>query len=1360
MRIKSLFLLLLVAFEMNAANIDVTTSDLSTKYADAQDGDVLVLSEGTYTGTLNFPSGKTITLKAADDANVQFGCTFSGNNNSLTDGGIVLDGLKINPSNNYFINLNNYGDITKIEVRNCEVSGIGRCFLRTSNEGKSINELLFANSIIHDCGANGWNFLYPKHTVRQLTVTNNTLYNYTGGESFFAPNSTNQSNVFTLIFCNNTIYRWSKGNGYALCKSEGKYSGESVYVFKDNIVYKGGTDNVTPKLIQATGGTLTAQNNLVVDYGTYDMSNPVSSTISDLTLAGLGMAELSFPNPDGGDFTIVSTSPMATASTTGGIIGDPRWLKAVTQAVTLTVVASPAAGGVVTPANAVFNAGDEATVTATPNYGYRFGEWQDGSGNTLSTENPYTFAINADMQVTAVFNAIDTYTLTINKDGDGSKWGAVRLQPEPVNGVYETGTEVTVSVVPNSVTNFLYWENSSAELQRSVTMDGNKELTATFDVVPFIVAWDFAQSEPRGNRVADYAFTTDNTGSLNIYNGDGSSTQWGGSTRTFGGKERNCIRRYTDYVNMNNPRSYVARFNASGYTNVRIHSLAAADNDCVHSVQKLQWSADGENYTDLATLNMTKNEWLTFDAVLPENQTNVYIRWIGDTSSPLLGEVTSGTEGFYLADIVIYADQQSGEDHDAPLLLSSSPAEGSTSASARGNVVLSFNERVKAGEGSITLNGQALTPVYGNKTVTLAYKGLSYNTAYTLHIPAGSIKDMSDNAFAGADITFTTMNRPQPTKRVYDAVVAKDGTGDYTTVQAAIDAAPENRIAPWLIFVKNGEYEELVVIPKNKPFIHLIGQDREKTIISYWINNGGSNDIGWEYSTNNPASQTYGKQSVVQVNPTDFYTENISFIDSYGVKMQAGPMGLAMSSRADRQAFNNCSFRSFQDTWYTDVPNATDRQYVNNCLIEGAVDFYYGGGNNYVENSTFRMAREGTVIVAPSHRDGTEWGYVMVNNTIDGCGGANKLGRAWQNKPLTVWINTTLKTTIAPEGWSEWHIAPKLFAEYNTMDVNGDPVDLNNRRTTYTVDPDKLEPGESNPVTRKALLTADEAAVYTYEAVTAGDDDWNPRKFFEPVDAPAELAFAGNTLSWQASNYAICYVVIDDAEKVVGFTTECTFDVDGASSAYSVKAVNEYGSLSAATTVNTGTARNVTISEVGYATFYNDYSVTIPAALKAYWGEMVNENTKVRLTEITDGVIPAATAVVLKGDAGNYVLHATGTTGSEYNSNVLRGVTTDTPVSSLSLGDGQIYVLGKTTENKAAFCKFTGETLGNHRAFIFMPNASSHELAICFNDDTTGIGLSSSKTTSNWHYFNLNGQRVAHPTKGLYIVNGKKLIIK
>ncbi|MBQ1827571.1 MAG: hypothetical protein II115_00035, partial [Prevotella sp.] len=336
------------------------------------------------------------------------------------------------------------------------------------------------------------------------------------------------------------------------------------------------------------------------------------------------------------------------------------------------------------------------------------------------------------------------------------------------------------------------------------------------------------------------------------------------------------------------------------------------------------------------------------------------------------------------------------------------------------------------------------------------------------------------------------------------------------------------------------------------------------TVICYWINNGGANDIGWEYSTNNPNSKTYGKQGVVQVNSTDFYTENISYIDSYGVERQAGPMGLAMSSRNDRQAFNNCQFRSYQDTWYTDVRNSSARQYVNNCLIEGAVDFYYGAGDNYVENSTFRLAREGSVIVAPCHQAGTKWGYVMVNNVIDGKDGANKLGRAWQNQPMAVWINTTLKTTIAPEGWSEWHIAPKLFAEYNTMDADGQSVDLNNRRTTYKVDDDKLAPGETSPVTRQAILSAEEAARYTYEAVTSGNDDWNPRKFFEPVEAPVEVVYANGKLTWKAVPYAICYLVMDAEGNVVGMTKDAAYAIAEAGT-YTLRSVNEYGSLGEST---------------------------------------------------------------------------------------------------------------------------------------------------------------------------------------------------
>ena len=820
--------------------------------------------------------------------------------------------------------------------------------------------------------------------------------------------------------------------------------------------------------------------------------------------------------------------------------------------------------------------GTSVSFTAKNLSGYQIKEWQDDGGTTLATTPTYTTTISGNTSITAVFGTIETYTLTVNKVGDGAKWGEVVLSPEPINGKYDAGTEVTLTVIPNNVTNFLTWEDNSASLSRVVTVNGDTEVTATFDVIPFIVAWDFnnEKNSSRGNRPADYAFSTDNTGVMLFYQGPNcASTNWGGGKAAFGGKELWAARRYTDWSKSEQiPRAFVASFSVKDYDKIKIHSLVAANNSCVRQRQLLQISTTSstEGFSTLKTLTLTENpssEWLNFDYELDTKNMDgmVYIRWIEDETSDFFdGGNHSSTEGFYLADVIIFADQTAEDDTEAPQLVSSSPTEGSTSASARGNIVLSFNERVKAGTGSVTLNGEELTGSFGSKSVTYAYHGLSYGQQYTLSIGADAITDLSGNAFPARDITFTVMERPQPIAKVFDAVVAQDGTGNYKTVQEAIDAAPTGRIAPWLIFVKNGTYEELVTIPENKPFIHLIGQDKEKTVICYWINNGGTNDIGWEYSTNNPNSKTYGKQGVVQVNSTDFYTENISYIDSYGVERQAGPMGLAMSSRNDRQAFNNCQFRSYQDTWYTDVRNSSARQYVNNCLIEGAVDFYYGAGDNFVENSTFRLAREGSVIVAPSHKAGTKWGYVMVNNVIDGKGGANKLGRAWQNQPMAVWINTTLKTTIAPEGWSEWHIAPKLFAEYNTMDADGQPVDLNNRRTTYKVDDDKLAPGESSPVTRQAILSAEEAAKYTYEAVIFGNDDWNPRKFFEPVEAPAEVVYANGKLTWKAVPYAICYLVIDAEGNVVGMTKDDEYAIAEAGT-YTLRSVNEYGSLGEST---------------------------------------------------------------------------------------------------------------------------------------------------------------------------------------------------
>lgn len=1209
MKLKALLLFLFVPLICSATDINVDPSTFKATYEGAKDGDVLLMEEGTYTGDINLPDGKTVTLKAAEGAEVVFGVKFRGSDASVTGGGIIMEGLVIKPNDSYFMDLT-YGDIKTITLRNCDLSAINRCFLRTNNEGHVIDKIEMDRCIIHDCGDGGYNFIYPKHGVREVSVTNSTLYNYKGGESFFSPNSMNVDIDMLFTFSNNTVYKWSKASKYAICNTGNKVGLFSEYTFRNNIIYKAGVDGQTPNILNTTGGYLLAEKNLIADYGTYNQASAADTEISDYTLADFGLTNIPFPDPENGDFSITSESPMATAATDGGPIGDPRWLKNLTNAVHMNVTNSPENAGTVTPAKADYEAGSEVTITATPNYGFRFKQWQDKDGQILSTENPYTFNIEKDMDITAVYSSVETYTLNINKSGDGAKWGNVSLTPEPVDGKYESGTSVTMKVVPNSVTSFLYWNDGSSDAQKTVVMNGDKTFTATFDVVPFIVGWDFSVSEPRGNRPGDYSFTTDNTGNLQLYEGDGKTTNWGASTRTFGGIERNCIRRYTERADMDNPRYLVAKFVVDGYKNIKVHSLAALDNACVHKIQKMQYSTDGVNYTDLSSIDMgsgtESSQWMVLEGTLPEGLSGqVYVRWIGDTESGLAGEPSdSDTEGFYLADIVVYADNEQKDDHEAPKLVATSPEAGSDVASASGNVVLHFNEKVKAGSGDVTINGKAMTPVFGSKTATYAYADMGYGTECEVVVPKGALTDLNGNAFEGTTFKFTTMQRPQPEKKVFDAVVAADGSGDFTSVQEAIDAAPDNSSVPYLIFVENGEYDELVLIPESKPFIHLIGQDKEKTVIKHTINNGGNSDVGYEWSTNNPQSDNYGYSSVVEVNASDFYTENITFYNSWGVDNQSGPMGLAMYSRNDRMTFYNCKFRSYQDTWQTSSRNMADRHYVKDCWIEGAVDYFYGGGDVLLEGCTLYNVRSGSVIVAPCHKEGTKFGYVFSNCTIDGNELANDnktaLGRPWHNAPKTVWLNTTMKIGIKPEGWNNMGAIPALFAEYNSMDADGNPVDLSNRRTEYEyTDGDT---GQKVTGTCKATLTDEEAAAYTYEAITRGTDGWNPRKLMEAVSAPANMRYdaASSTLSWDESAYAICYVVTDADDKVVSISTDTSFKpAEGTCGKFTVKAVNEYGSLSEGTTYETTTGINGAGSETTVKEdIYNTSGMKLGSAVK------------------------------------------------------------------------------------------------------------------------------------------------------------------
>lgn len=826
---------------------------------------------------------------------------------------------------------------------------------------------------------------------------------------------------------------------------------------------------------------------------------------------------------------------------------------------TLTAAVSPEAAGSVdvSPKAEQYEEGTSITATLTENFGYHLDYWSDADGNVLSKDNPYTFEISGNTELTAVCTQNNVYALNLTLEG-GANTNLVEFAPEGnlVDGIhyYEEGTDVVLTAIDNRILTFTNWEDNTTSAVREVTMDGEKNCTANFSCADFIVGWDLYNDQPSSERAADYKDESDNAGLLSLRNASGSTTSW--LTRGITNGQENGKYAARIWKALSARWYFEISFSSVGYTNL-VLSAALGSNYNTYSVFNAEYSIDGENYTAFGTYNIPDDGWDEEEFSLPEEasgQERVYIRFMPDYTSDLVG-ATSDYDGTAIAEIFVLADKDASNDSIAPTLVSSLPENGSTGASATGSVILTFDEKIKAGTGDATLDGNVIEPIISGKCAVYKYSGLSYATEYALSVPAGAITDRNGNAFEGTTVTFTTMERTQPDAALYDVIVAQDGSGDYTSLQDAIDNAPTSRVKPWLIFVKNGEYEEHIDIPATKPFMHIIGQNRDKTIIKDDLLCGGDNAV----------STTEGATVVVHSN--DCFFENITLENSYGHEKQAGPQALALNTLGDRTIFNKVAMLSYQDTWITPSTSAY-RAYVKNSLIEGAVDFIYNSGDIYLEGDTLLINRSsGGYIVAPSHKTDVAWGYVFNNCVITAPGVPSEtsvwLGRPWHNYPKTVYLNTRAEVTIPATGWyPTMGGLPVLWADWNTTDADGNLVDLSQRRDTYYyVD---SSTGDTIYGKAKNYLTDEEAAEYTVKNVLSGSDDWEPVIKTEACAAPAPVA-SGTVIEWDAVPYAICYVVTK-GDDVISITTDtyCTI-VDGdASNAtdYAVQAVNEYGGLS------------------------------------------------------------------------------------------------------------------------------------------------------------------------------------------------------
>ena len=842
--------------------------------------------------------------------------------------------------------------------------------------------------------------------------------------------------------------------------------------------------------------------------------------------------------------------------------------------VSITTMASPVAAGITSPLSQIVNKGDSVSVTAKRNFGYKFKQWQDSLGNFVSKDSVYKMVLNTDLKLIAVFDSIPTYSFSVAINGSNS--GEVLLSPSPVSGKYEAGTLVSVSVVPNPVTSFSYWEDNSTVLQRSFTVNTNIAIAATFDEIPFIVGWNFKAQTPRSARTGDYYSDASNKGFINLYqmvNGAAAtSVNWLANVGSFSPSYPN-IRFWSLGANFKTTRRHLkANFATTGYKNIQVKSMVAG-NYQAYSVVKLQYSLNDTTYTDLAQVDLTQtfgSTWKDLNVSLPaaaENKPTVYLKWIGDTTSAIINPGT-GNDGTAITNIYVYADKFTTADTSSPVFISAVPAANSAIAPTTGSIVVTFNERViKANASNITLDTTVLVGTYGTTTANFKYQKLKYDQEYTFTIPDGALTDLFGNPFHGLSFKFRTAKRPQPAMKLFDAVVAKDGSGNYTSVIDAINAAPSGRTTPWLIYIKNGKYLGHHDIPATKPFIHLIGQSRDSVVISDNRLSGG------------PTAVNVNLGATMVVNSTDVYFENLTLENNFGYDSLKGPQALALYALTNHFTTNNVWLRSYQDTYLSAYNSISDRQYHHKSKIEGAVDFIYGGGDVFFDTCNITVNRpDGGYIVAPSHGKGTAWGYVFRNCIIDESprihNGSNYFGRPWNNAPKTVFINTTLKTGIKPAGW--WYTfgtIPAIFADYNTMDSLGNPVDLSQRISAYQYN---STDSAGKPIvvkgTAKNSLTDAEAASYTYENVTLrSTDTWDPRFMVIAPTAPSNLKLSTSTLSWDSVQYARLYIVFRN-DSVVGFSTATSFTdssaVAGLGYIYKVQAVGEYGTLSLKSTAS------------------------------------------------------------------------------------------------------------------------------------------------------------------------------------------------
>lgn len=288
-------------------------------------------------------------------------------------------------------------------------------------------------------------------------------------------------------------------------------------------------------------------------------------------------------------------------------------------------------------------------------------------------------------------------------------------------------------------------------------------------------------------------------------------------------------------------------------------------------------------------------------------------------------------------------------------------------------------------------------------------------------------------------------------------VVSRDGTGNFRTLQEAIESARAFMDYTVTIYVRNGVYKEKVIVPSWVENIDIIGEDRDKTIITY-DDHANINKMG--------TFRTY----TVKVEGSDITFKNLTIENNAAQLGQA----VALHTEGDRLKFINCRILGNQDTIYTGAKFT--RLYFKDCYIDGTTDFIFGPSTALFEDCIIRSKRNSYVTAASTPKE-AKYGYVFKHCKLTAEPGVDKvyLGRPWRPYAYTLFIECELGKHIVLAGWHNWgKQSNEETARYMEYKNTGEGANASER------------------VAWSKQLTKKEAEAVTVDAIFRTQSDWNP----------------------------------------------------------------------------------------------------------------------------------------------------------------------------------------------------------------------------------------------------------------------------